>query len=263
MSLPAITIPVEIPFHVPLLLHPVVVHFAIAIPIIVLILELFNLYFKRRALNVISVSFLLVVIIIFAGLFVTGTTDGSEAGPLLSKEGLSELKEHKLLGIYLVYASLLPIIFKALSLLVKNKWVKMIYLVVLLTFIGVSLKQGKDGGELVYKYGANIAAVAESQGKIEDLQFDLEDLQESAKDNEEEIASLQEELDGLKGMSDSGASAVEAVQESAKAAVETDVPAASEANEVVEKAKKVTDEATGSVTKEVDETVEEHAPAAH
>ena len=87
MSLPAITIPVEIPFEVPLLLHPVVVHFAIVIPVIVLILELTNLYFKRRSLNILSFSFLFLTIILFAGLYVTGLADGKEAYSFLSDAG--------------------------------------------------------------------------------------------------------------------------------------------------------------------------------
>jgi uncharacterized membrane protein len=251
MSLPAITIPVEIPFQVPLLLHPVAVHFAIAIPIIVLILELFNLYFKRRALNVITVSFLLVLIVIYAGLYITGTTDGSEAFPLLTDAGKDELKEHKLLGIYLVYASLLPVIFKSISLLVMNKWAKIIYLVVLLLFIGVNLKQGKDGGELVYEHGANVAAIADSKEKLEEMKFEIEDLTESVTEYEEEVEALQEELDELKAAGGSATSAMDAVEASSE-----DMEA--EADQVVEGVQ----ESAETLTEQAEEVIDAHTPAA-
>jgi uncharacterized membrane protein len=180
MSLPAITIPVEVPFELPLLLHPAVAHFAIAIPIIVLILELSNLYFKRRALNVISLSFLILTAVVFFAMFLTGKTDGSEAFPLLSDAGQAEFKEHKLLGVYLVYASVTLFIFKSLAMLVMNKWVKIVYFLVLIVFISLSLKQGKDGGELVFEYGANVKAVQECEDKIEAFEDQIDELEEKS-----------------------------------------------------------------------------------
>lgn len=197
MSLPVITIPVEIPFEVPLLLHPVVAHFAIAIPIIVLILEFSNLYFKRRALNVITLSFLVLTVVIFFGLYVTGKTDGSEAFPFLSDAGQGELKEHKLLGIYLVYASVLPLVFKAVAMLIMNKWVKIIYFAVLIIFIGVSLKQGKDGGELVFEHGANVKVVQEYEEKIEEFEDKIDELNEMMESSQQEETSL-ESVDEIK-----------------------------------------------------------------
>jgi len=260
MNLPAITIPVEIPFEVPLLMHPIVVHFAIAIPIIVLILELFNLYFKRRALNVITVSFLLLTIVIYAGLFITGKTDGGDAYDLLSAAGQSELKEHKLLGIYLVYASVVPIIFKTISMLLKNKWAKIIYLVILLTFIGVTLKQGKDGGELVYEHGANVEAVT-------DVKDEMADLQDEFDEQSEKLESVEEELQQLKDAASSAASAVEPAAASVTEAVETQTPAlieevaVPEASEVVHEVEKVADSVTETASDEAAAVVEEHAPA--
>ena len=190
MSLPVIDIPLKIPFEIPLLLHPSVVHFAIAIPIIVLILELSNLYFKRRALNVISLSFLILTAVIFFGLFLTGKADGSEAFPLLSEAGQAELKEHKLLGIYMVYASLTLFIFKTIAMLVMNKWAKIVYFLVLIVFIGLSLKQGKDGGELVYEYGANVKVVQEYEEKIEEFEEKIGELEEN---QQKEIEALKSE----------------------------------------------------------------------
>lgn len=275
MNLPAITIPVEIPFEVPLLLHPVVAHFAIVIPVIVLILEIANLYFKRRSLNILSFSFLFVTILLFAGLYVTGSADGKEAYPLLAEAGQAELKEHKLLGTYLVYASLVPIIFKTIAMLIMNKWAKIIYFLILVGFIGVNFVQGKDGGELVYTHGANVKIVQEYEDKLGVAEDEMYEVEEGY---EEEIDALkaahQEEIDALKA---AAASAVEAVEEApavveeaaeevtqkAETVVEEVTEKASEA-EVAEEVEKATEEATetaSEVAQEAPEAVKELVPA--
>lgn len=49
MTLPVITLPkVELPFDIPVLLHPAVVHFMIALPVVIILLELINLIMKKR-----------------------------------------------------------------------------------------------------------------------------------------------------------------------------------------------------------------------
>ncbi len=47
-------IPFELPFEVPVGLHSPIVHFAVAIPVIIILLEFFNIFFRRRALSVFS-----------------------------------------------------------------------------------------------------------------------------------------------------------------------------------------------------------------
>ena len=55
MQLPQITLPqIDLPFDIPVLLHPPVVHFAIAIPVLILLLELINLAFRKRAIRCFS-----------------------------------------------------------------------------------------------------------------------------------------------------------------------------------------------------------------
>jgi len=104
MNLPVIDIPVKLPFDVPLLVHPIFVHFVVAIPIIVLLIELINLKAKRPAVSVTSLFLLTLAVIVYAGAFFTGKADGSHAFSLLTPEAKDELKFHKLLGTYLVYA---------------------------------------------------------------------------------------------------------------------------------------------------------------
>lgn len=264
MSLPPITIPVEIPFEIPLLLHPIVVHFAIVIPIIVLILELANLYFKRRSLNILSFSFLFLTIILFAGLYVTGTVDGKEAYPLLSDAGQAELKEHKLLGIYLVYASLVPIVFKTIAMLVMNKWAKIIYFLILIGFIGVNFIQAKDGGELVYEHGANVKVIQEYENKLEVAEDEMYEVEEGY---EEEIDALksahQKEIDALKATAasavvDDAPEAATAVVEEAEVVQEAEAAVAEVAQEAEAAVEEVAEKVSETeLTEEVEKTVEE------
>ncbi len=208
MSLPNLTIPIELPIDIPILLHPAIVHFAIAIPVIVVLLEFINLFFKKRALSVFSLFLILVIAVVMAGSYFTGSADGKEVFSALSSAGQAELKEHKLLGIYIVYGSLALIVIKLLFMLFSNIIARLFFLFILIGFTAVTLKQGHDGGDLVYKYGANNQA-------IEDIKSDKDDLKD-------ELDELQEKYDELKG------SVAETKKESEVKAKEEDTPKAEE-----------------------------------
>ncbi len=178
MNLPAIDIPVKLPFDVPLLVHPIFVHFVVAIPIIVLLIELINLKAKRPAVSVTSLFLLTLAVIVYAGAFFTGKADGSHAFSLLTPEAKDELKSHKLLGTYLVYAVPVLLLLKAGAMAIRRAWARNVFIAFLLIFIAVLLKQGKDGGELVYDYGVNVKPVMALQDRLDDMEFDMEDLKE-------------------------------------------------------------------------------------
>lgn len=198
MQLPDITIPLSLPFDVPVLLHPVMVHFAVVLPLIVLILELANLIFKRRALSITSLALLLTAVLFYLAAYFTGKADGKEAYALLSPEGQDALKSHRLLGTYLVYALSVPLVFKLIAMLIAQKWARGLLLLTLVIFISFMIKQGFDGGELVYKYGANVQAVSAAQDALEDARYDLEDMNETLQEQAEEIKTLHSELEVLK-----------------------------------------------------------------
>lgn len=189
MNLPAITLPLQIPDTVPVLLHPVAVHFAVVLPLVILILELINLITKRKALSI-SVYVLFVLLVgIFVAAYVTGVTDGKEAGPFLSDEGTAALKAHKLLGTYLVYLTLLPLALKVLSLLVQKGWSRTLYSLGLVALIGLTFFQAKKGGELVYGYGANVTSQQLLEDRVETLEDEMDALQSSC---EEQLTALKE-----------------------------------------------------------------------
>ncbi len=151
-TLMTVTIPdFPLPFEIPHLMHPFIVHFAIALPIIWLILELINLIAKRRLLSGITLFFALLTVLIFFGAYLTGKTDAKEA-----QITLEALDFHKELGVYLVYGSVVVLFLKLLSFAIQKTQMRVIFILSLLIFIAVTLVEGKKGGELVYQYGVNV-----------------------------------------------------------------------------------------------------------
>lgn len=182
MSLPEITLPkIELPFDIPVLLHPPVDHFAIALPVVILLLELINLVAKKRAISVLSLFFIILTVIAVAAAYLTGMVDAKETFDLLSETGQAELKEHKILGTYLVIVSALLLIFKLLSMLISKALVQVLYLLLLVLFVAGMLNQGNEGGELVYEHGANVEKVK----LLDDKVFDLEEALEEATEEKE------------------------------------------------------------------------------
>ena len=177
MTLPAITLPkVEIPFDIPVLLHPVVDHFIIALPVVILLLELINLIMKKKAIG--GISFLLIFLTIFitAGAYLTGLVDGKEAYPALGEAAKTALAEHKLLGTYILLASVVLFFFKFLSSVTGNGILKLLYISVLIAFVAGIYQQGKEGGELVYKYGMNVEQVKTLDDELFDVKEEVEEL---------------------------------------------------------------------------------------
>ena len=193
MSLPPIDIPIKLPFEVPLLVHPIFIHFVVAIPIIVLLIELINLKAKKPAVSVTSLFLLTLAIIVYVGAFFTGKADGSHAFSLLTPEAKEELKFHKLLGTYLVYGTLVLFLLKAGAMAIRRAWARNIFLTFLVLFIAVLLKQGKDGGELVYEYGVNVKPVMSLQDRLDDMEFDMEDLKEELQNAKAECSQKSSE----------------------------------------------------------------------
>jgi hypothetical protein len=62
---------------------------------------------------------------------------------------------------------------------IRKTFGKILFILILGGFIAVTLYQGKEGGELVYKYGANNSAVADLASDMEDVTEERDELQES------------------------------------------------------------------------------------
>ncbi len=160
MTLPPLTIPnIPLPFEIPQMMHPLFVHFAIALPVLVLLLELINLFVKKRTIGVLSFFFMVLIAGVFLAAYMTGVTDGKAAKEFLSPEAKALLGEHKQLGIYLVYASGILMLFKLFSVMVRKPVIRVLFFIVLIAFTAAVFNEGKKGGALVYEYGVNVKSV--------------------------------------------------------------------------------------------------------
>ena len=176
MQLPEITLPkVELPFDVPVLLHAPVDHFAMALPVVILLLELLNLFLKERAISGLSFFLIFITVGVTVAAYFTGLVDGKEAYPALSEAAKETLREHKTLGTYLMLGTGVLLFFKLLSMLTGKGIMKALYLLLLIVYVVGIFEQGKEGGELVYKYGANVEQVKTLDDKIFDLEEALEE----------------------------------------------------------------------------------------
>lgn len=223
MNLPAISIPqIDLPFEIPLLMHPPVDHFAIALPIVVLLVEFINLFANRRSLSLLSLFLLIIMMIAVTAAYFTGSVDGKEAYPLLSEAGQAELKGHKLLGTYLMLASGIVLLFKLSAMMASRGLVKAFYLLVLVLFVAGVLKQGKDGGELVYEFGANVEMVKTLDDEKFDLEEERDELESELEAKTEALEAAKEELESLKANSAQPAEAEETTTESALPSSDTE-----------------------------------------
>lgn len=181
MGLPEINISfldniISLPVH----LHPPIVHFAVALPVIIFLIELANLVFRRKVLDVVSVGLLALLLVFLIGAYISGTTDGKEAWDLLDEKGQEALKAHKTFGIYIILFGFTSVaIFKVISLISNSMIFNILYMLILALFVVLVLKQGKDGGELVIVHGANIQKVKVLDDQLFDLQSAYEDLNAS------------------------------------------------------------------------------------
>ncbi|SFV90606.1 ORF 73 ECLF1 [hydrothermal vent metagenome] len=248
MELPALKLPqIQLPFDIPVLAHPPVDHFVIAIPILVLIIELINLVAKKRAIGTISFVLLTIGMVAAVAAYLTGTVDGKEAFDALTQAGQSELKAHKLLGTYLMLASAVVVLFKMLSAIVKKGIIKALYLLILVVFVAGILKQGHDGGELVYKYGANVERVADLDSDLFDAKEELDDANEALNELKEKMTSVTQQA--TQKVEAAKATATEAVDKAVKKGVE-----------VMDNVKESTSEAVDAVKEKAAEITQE-APA--
>jgi len=274
MELPALKLPaIDLPFDIPTLMHPPVDHFAIAIPVLVLLIEIINLVVKKRAIGVLSFVLLALGAVAIVAAYLTGIHDGKEAFDALSQAGQAELKEHKLFGTYLVVGSVVVLVFKMLAAMIKRGLVKALFLLVLVVFIAALLKQGKDGGELVYEYGANVERVTDLNSELSDAKETLDETKESSKSATEAVTKKVEVAkeavsEAVDTAAQKGAEVAEDVKESTadavEAAKEKSVEAVQSVQESTAHAVQAVEEKSTKVVEALKEkVVQEHvAPAA-
>jgi len=159
MTLPTISIPeIQIPFEIPAFLNDYVVHFIIAIPVILLLLELYNLATKRPSISVFSLFTLILLSLLVIVFYLLGSATE---------------ESHKLLTVYLVYVSLGLILFKLLFMALRKTIGRVIFILMLAGFAFVTLMQVSSGGLFATKE----APVVVDTTVQDDLNSKLKELQ--------------------------------------------------------------------------------------
>ncbi|BAF72795.1 DUF2231 domain-containing protein [Sulfurovum sp. NBC37-1] len=251
---------IPLPFDIPALMHPPVDHFIIALPIVVLLLEIINLFTKKRAIGMISFFLLILTVVAAIAAYLTGSADGKHAWDLLSEAGQADLKAHKTLGTYLMLASGIVLVFKLFSAIINRGMMKALYLLVLILFVVGILKQGKEGGELVYTYGANVKIVKTKDDELFDCKDDLSDYIAEEKEAEEEAKAAAEAKkteesakpeDSVSKEESAAIATPEAVKDHTAAAAEVEEAASKEAFETKEDSANFKSEAQVDEKKEI------------
>ena len=210
MALPTITLPdfplltdflgnllEKVPFEVPALLHPPLVHFAIALPVIIVLLELFNIFAKMtstpevprgKTLSSLSLLMIILLFVVAIGSYATGVADAKNGWDLLSETAKADIKAHKLLGAYILLGSALLVVFKFIS-LIGNKS-RFFFLLLTIAFTIGSLQQGKEGGALVFEHGVNVTKVTDLMNEVDDAVEELEELQEEQSTLDSNVTEL-------------------------------------------------------------------------
>jgi uncharacterized membrane protein len=166
MALPVLNIP-ELPagMNIPVaeMIHPMITHFAIALPVVIILLEIINLAVKRRSIGAVSFVFMLILAVVLYFSLLSGDVDTKKAGDLLSVDAKELLRAHKQLSIYLFYASLVLMLFKLLSVLVQKTALKVLFLLIAIAFTAGIFSSGKKGCMLVFQHGINIKSVTNAK----------------------------------------------------------------------------------------------------
>jgi len=219
ISIPDMTLPIEIAAHI----HPTVVHFAIVIPVIILLLEVYNVAAKRPSISLFSFFLLLLLVFVLLSSYLTGDVDGKNAMKLFSDEAKIELDKHKQIGIFLFYSSLGLLAFKLLFMTIRQTWGRMLFILILSVFVLGILFQSKQGGILVYKYGANIETVRTLKDSTSEITANNKKMDEHIQTLKKEISQLKEKnqvlsksLNGLDTMKKQAEDSLTNAQKNAK-----------------------------------------------
>jgi len=154
-----------IPFEIPEHIHPIFTHFIVVIPIVILIIELYNQIVKRKSITILNFIFIILLAIVTTAGIYTGLVDAKDAQDIESAKDL--LMQHKANATYIIYGVGLLIIFKLASTLIKSILLKVLYILYLIVLIALILYNGKLGGSLVYDYGVNVKEYEDNITKVQ------------------------------------------------------------------------------------------------
>ena len=135
-------------------MHPIFVHFTIALTSASLIFDALGLFFNKASLTAAGGWTLVGSALMTLATISTGLTSSARA-PIEEGEARSFLRAHMALGL-IFYGLLVAITFWRLSLWQDGRNVSWVYLASLAVVSLVMTVQGYLGGELVYRYGVEV-----------------------------------------------------------------------------------------------------------
>jgi uncharacterized membrane protein len=135
-------------------MHPIFVHFTIALTATSLIFDVLGFWFEKASLTAAGGWTLVGATVITLLTILTGLTSAARA-PIEEGEARSFLRAHMAVGL-VFYGLLVAITFWRISLWQNGRGVSWFYLISLSVVSLVMTVQGYLGGELVYRYGVEV-----------------------------------------------------------------------------------------------------------
>ncbi len=143
-------------------LHPPFVHFVIALPLAALFSQLTylgtgNITYSKAAIRIMAFALLTSFFAVFSGII-----DAQEVmrSHHILESGLSVLSAHKTFGFVVVAILLITTVVKWFAISKGSLSLEKFSVVLIILTIATSLYQGKQGGSLVYEYGAGVSKQA-------------------------------------------------------------------------------------------------------
>jgi len=252
MALPALSIPqFPLPFHISADIHPCVIHLAVALPVVIVLMELVNLVIKKRTLGVFSFVLMILLALVLFGAYLTGSVDAEHAKSALTGEAKTLFEAHKLQGIYLVYGAAVLVVIKLLSVLIRKTPMRVIFLIFLLAFTALTVNTAKKGKQLVFDYGINVKTVSTAPAVASTP------VAESALPAEQKMKSEEKKPEAAPAAPENEEKAAETAPKAKEAAPEA--PAAT--SEAAAPAEEMNTEEEKKVGEKVEKAQEESAPA--
>ncbi|MCK4973723.1 MAG: hypothetical protein KAR81_00595 [Sulfurimonas sp.] len=172
------------------MLHPAAAHFAVALPVISLVLGLLYLFKPTESMSKISSRFLSFAALFIVAAYFTGKNDAKEVLEVFEAldyvKAPSLLGEHAKMGLYLALATTAVALIKMFGCYKKMFKVELLAVVLLAAVTAATLYQGKMGGELTYEHGLNVSKHAQMQNTAGEAAAAAAEAAEFADDDEDE-----------------------------------------------------------------------------
>lgn len=175
------------------MLHPATAHFAIVLPLVALIFGLIYMFTKSEGMSKISSRLFVAAALAMIGVWYTGSQAGPEVYDYLSQAGKATLIQHKEYGEYLAIAMGIIALIKFAGCQMKKFALEALATLLLLGATGVTLYQGKLGGEITYNHGMPFKAYM-----MEDSLNEAVSEAEDAESDEAKVTIYEDAIDDIK-----------------------------------------------------------------